>query len=185
MKFYLFIFYTFCSIIWIRRTGRVVLKYPFSSASGGASLTQSCTKMQYIQNQYYRTMALEFVVSMLRLTRMTFFIGCNDNRICIFYLFILSFVVEHQTLTKLHEIRWGAHANRTQKVVSTYTSPIECTVQTTSLQAYKAWELWCMYGTVTRKYKAWDGTGDEDRNMSGMRIKASLGHHLENVRGYL
>ena len=29
-----------------------------------------------------------------------------------------------------------------------------------------------MYGTVMRKYKAWDGTGDEDRNMSGMKIKA-------------
>ena len=35
--------------------------------------------------------------------------------------------------------------------------------------------LWCMYRTVMRKYKAWDGTSDEDRNMSGMRIKARRG----------
>ena len=33
----------------------------------------------------------------------------------------------------------------------------------------------CMYGTVMRKCRAWDGTGDEDRNMSGMRIKARRG----------
>ena len=35
--------------------------------------------------------------------------------------------------------------------------------------------LWCMYRAVMRKYKAWDGTSDEDRNMSGMRIKARRG----------
>ena len=35
--------------------------------------------------------------------------------------------------------------------------------------------LWCMYRTVMRKYKAQDGTSDEDRNISGMRIKARRG----------
>ena len=35
--------------------------------------------------------------------------------------------------------------------------------------------LWCMYRTVMRKCKASDGTSDEDRNMSGMRIEARRG----------
>ena len=31
--------------------------------------------------------------------------------------------------------------------------------------------LWCMYRTVRRKYKAWDGTSNEDRNLSGMELR--------------